>query len=111
MFCNVIQFRCLELILSGSSISNVRKLWLCRYTLSGEAATHRRRDQRRGRAAGRVELTPSGLVVTLHWKDPYAGYSRELFQLVSPMELHVPIELHCGQKVVKYTVRYRKVHD
>jgi hypothetical protein len=47
----------------------------------------------------------------LHWKEPYGGFGHELFQLVSPTELHVLSELHRGGQVVKYTVRYHKVHD
>jgi hypothetical protein len=64
-----------------------------------------------GKATGRAELTASGIVLTLHWKEPYGGFGHELFQLVSPTELHVLSELHRSGQVVKYTVRYHKVHD
>ena len=46
---------------------------MCRYKLDGNVTTFGRRDMRRGKAVGRAEATPLGIVCLSRWDDPLPG--------------------------------------
>ena len=71
-------------------------------------AQFKRRDLRRGKHFGRIEVTSAGIVTIVRWDEPLAGYGSEVFRLVSPNELHVEAEMRVGRSDVKYTVIYNK---
>lgn len=54
----------------------------CRYTLDGQISRCNRRDMRRGKMQGRVQLTARGVVCLVRWDDPLPGWGVELFELV-----------------------------
>ena len=78
-----------------------------RYPLSGDAVEHRRRDLRRGTAAGRTTVRPDGRVQTvLLWRDPCAGACVDVYSVRGDV-LSVVTTIKVGGR----SVRYRTVYD
>jgi hypothetical protein len=77
----------------------------CRFPLDGTVTQNRRRDMRRGKAWGCVELTSRGIVTLCRWDDPLPGWSVELLELRDE-ELHVHSQLQMNDRQVVYTSIY-----
>jgi hypothetical protein len=77
----------------------------CRFPLDGTVAQNGRRDMRRGKARGCVELTSRGIVMLCRWDDPLAGWSVEHLELRDG-ELHVHSQLHMNGRHVAFTSIY-----
>lgn len=68
------------------------------FPLDGSAASHKRRDMRKGGQSGHATTQPDG-TVQLHmaWGEPYGGESLDELRLVGD-ELHVRLHASVGGK-------------
>ena len=81
-----------------------------RYPLTGEPRQWGRRDLRRGRATGWVELGPEPGSVALHlaWEDPVGGTGADVFKSPQPGVLWVDCTLTVGGRTEQYRQVYRR---
>jgi hypothetical protein len=73
--------------------------------VDGLVALNGRRDMRRGKARGCVELTSRGIVMLNRWEDPLTGWSVDHLELLE-QELHVHSQVHMDDRHVMYTSIY-----
>jgi hypothetical protein len=81
---------------------------VCRYSFDGTITRFGRRDMRRGKAYGRVEPTPAGVMCVSRWDEPLPGWGKELFRLVGEGELQVEAEMHMNGRLVTYNTIYHR---
>lgn len=80
-----------------------------KYDLSGALSTWNRRDLRRGRHQGRVEILEDGnLELHLAWPEPFAGVGKDRFCLVDSESLLVTSRITVGDTTVEHDTYYER---
>lgn len=93
----------------GVLLLSAQILWCAyRYQFDGTITRFGRRDMRRGKAYGRAEPTPMGVVCMTRWDEPMSGWGTEVFKLMENGVLEVESNMEMNGQHVQYRTLYTK---
>jgi hypothetical protein len=79
------------------------------FSWSGELCENRRRDMRRGRSQGRVQISPKGTInLEYTWDHPHSGRATDEFSIDNEGQLRLYTVVHVGGESASYLQVYRR---